>query len=511
MQARKILALLLSAVLALAMLAGCSGANHARVAASAANVAQGENQQIEFVTDSKLTRALRVAVEKGESLTAIRQTMLDELGLDAVNFTVSGMRTVKSGQYAAQVYLQTGENASAAATAAASEIYSVIRRLPADGSYTGSIAMIQTDAGYYVAALVYVVDAGTSSNDDDDEPAAPVLERIGVTENPSVMTYVVGQTFDPTGMVVTAYYSDGSSNDVTDYTITCNAFDENSAFTVSGTQQIVITYQGMTTSITVTVEPVTMTLTVSGSYATEYDMGDRLDTQNMVVTASYNNGDPDRILTAEEYTVTSTALTEEGTFTAAGVATITISYTNDNGITGTATIMVTVKPGITMDGTYFQDGELDQIISRFETEAADRGLAVGTEVDLQYTMNQLLSQQSKSENFAPALQNALGAPVYRANPDGKENFKKDISSISYCSFFTSKTGEPVERNGFFNTMFSGKADSIQGDLKTIQDMIEEIDAAEEEGHTNSYTVYISVCATRANYIRYDVLLERTRT
>ena len=240
-------------------------------------------------------------------------------------------------------------------------------------------------------------------------------------------------------------------------------------------------------------------------------MGDRLDTQNMVVTASYNNGDPDRILTAEEYTVTSTALTEEGTFTAAGVATITISYTNDNGITGTATIMVTVKPGITMDGTYFQDGELDQIISRFETEAADRGLAVGTEVDLQYTMNQLLSQQSKSENFAPALQNALGAPVYRANPDGKENFKKDISSISYCSFFTSKTGEPVERNGFFNTMFSGKADSIQGDLKTIQDMIEEIDAAEEEGHTNSYTVYISVCATRANYIRYDVLLERTRT
>lgn len=511
MQARKILALLLSAVLALAMLAGCSGANHARVAASAANVAQGENQQIEFVTDSKLTRALRVAVEKGESLTAIRQTMLDELGLDAVNFTVSGMRTVKSGQYAAQVYLQTGENASAAATAAASEIYSVIRRLPADGSYTGSIAMIQTDAGYYVAALVYVVDAGTSSNDDDDEPAAPVLERIGVTENPSVMTYVVGQTFDPTGMVVTAYYSDGSSNDVTDYTITCNAFDENSAFTVSGTQQIVITYQGMTTSITVTVEPVTMTLTVSGSYATEYDMGDRLDTQNMVVTASYNNGDPDRILTAEEYTVTSTALTEEGTFTAAGVATITISYTNDNGITGTATIMVTVKPGITMDGTYFQDGELDQIISRFETEAADRGLAVGTEVDLQYTMNQLLSQQSKSENFAPALQNALGAPVYRANPDGKENFKKDISSISYCSFFTSKTGEPVERNGFFNTMFSGKADSIQGYLETIQDMIEEIDAAEEEGHTNSYTVYISVCATRANYIRYDVLLERTRT
>ena len=267
--------------------------------------------------------------------------------------------------------------------------------------------MIQTDTGYYVAVLVYVVDAGTSNNDDDDEPAAPVLERIGVTENPSVMTYVVGQTFDPTGMVVTAYYSDGSSNDVTDYTITCTTFDENGAFTVSGTQQIVITYQGMTTSITMTVEPVTMTLTVSGAYATEYDIGDRLDTQNMVVTASYNNGDPDRILTAEEYTVTSTALTEEGTFAAAGVATITISYTNENGITGTVAIMVTVKPGITMDGTYFQDGELDQIISRFENEATNKELAVGTDTELQYTVNQLLSQQSMSMSFASALQNAL--------------------------------------------------------------------------------------------------------
>ena len=511
MQARKILALLLSAALVLAVLTGCSGTNHARVAASAVNAAQGENQQIEFVTNSKLTRALRTAVEGGGSLTSIRQTMLDELGLDTVNFTVSGMQTVKSGQYAAQVYLQTVSNASDAATMVASEICSVIHQLPADGSYTGSIAMIQTDAGYYVAVLVYVVDAGTSNNDDDDEPAAPVLERIGVTENPSVMTYVVGQTFDPTGMVVTAYYSDGSSNDVTDYTITCTTFDENGAFTVSGTQQIVITYQGMTTSITMTVEPVTMTLTVSGAYATEYDIGDRLDTQNMVVTASYNNGDPDRILTAEEYTVTSTALTEEGTFAAAGVATITISYTNENGITGTVAIMVTVKPGITMDGTYFQDGELDQIISRFEKEATNKGLAVGTDTELQYTVNQLLSQQSMSMNFAPALQNALGAPVYRASPDGKESFKEDISSISYCSFFTATTGEPVERNGFYDTMFSGKADSIQGYLETIQDMIKEIDAAEEEGHTNSYTVYISVCATSANYIRYDVLLERTRT
>lgn len=423
MQVKKFLALLLSAALVLAILTGCSGTNHARIAASAVNAAQGENQQIEFVTNSKLTRALRTAVEGGGSLTSIRQTMLDELGLDTVNFTVSGMQTVKSGQYAAQVYLQTVSNASDAAAMVASEICSVIHQLPADGSYTGSIAMIQTDAGYYVAVLVYVVDAGTnSSSNDDDEPSTPVLEQIAVTANPTVTNYALGETFDPTGMVVTAYYSDGSSNEVIDYTIECASFDDKGAFTVPGEQQIVITYQGMITSV-----------------------------------------------------------------------------------------KVIVNPGITTDNTYFKDGELDQIISRFEDEATSKGLAVGTDTELQYTVNQLLSQQSMSMNFAPALQNALGAPVYRASSDGKESFKKDISSISYCSFFTVTTGEPVERNGFFNTIFSGNADSVQGYLETIQDMIGEIDAAEEEGHTNSYTVYISVCATRANYIRYNVLLERTRT
>lgn len=423
MQARKILALLLSAALVLAVLTGCSGTNHARIAASAVNAAQGENQQIEFVTNSKLTRALRTAVEGGGSLTSIRQTMLDELGLDTVNFTVSGMQMVKSGQYAAQVYLQTVSNASDAAAMVASEICSVIHQLPADGSYTGSIAMIQTDAGYYVAVLVYVVDAGTnSSSNDDDEPSTPVLEQIAVTANPTVTNYALGETFDPTGMVVTAYYSDGSSNEVIDYTIQCASFDDKGAFTVPGEQQIVITYQGMITSV-----------------------------------------------------------------------------------------KVIVNPGITTDNTYFKDGELDQIISRFEDEATERGLAVGTDTELQYTVNQLLSQQSMSMNFAPALQNALGAPVYRASSDGKESFKEDTSSISYCSFFTVTTGEPVERNGFYDTMFSGNANSVQGYLKTIQDMIGEIDAAEEEGHTNSYTVYISVYATRANYIRYNVLLERTRT
>lgn len=46
-----------------------------------------------------------------------------------------------------------------------------------------------------------------------------LLSRIAVTANPSKTTYKVGESFDPTGMTVTAFYEDGSSQPVTGYTI----------------------------------------------------------------------------------------------------------------------------------------------------------------------------------------------------------------------------------------------------------------------------------------------------
>ena len=48
--------------------------------------------------------------------------------------------------------------------------------------------------------------------------AVPV--SLAVTTNPNTMSYSVGQTFDPTGMVITATYSDGSQKVVDNYTYT---------------------------------------------------------------------------------------------------------------------------------------------------------------------------------------------------------------------------------------------------------------------------------------------------
>lgn len=47
--------------------------------------------------------------------------------------------------------------------------------------------------------------------------AALVLSNIAITTAPTTTTYKEGQTFDPTGMVITATYSDLSTDDVTSY------------------------------------------------------------------------------------------------------------------------------------------------------------------------------------------------------------------------------------------------------------------------------------------------------
>lgn len=43
-----------------------------------------------------------------------------------------------------------------------------------------------------------------------------ITSSVAVTHAPTKTTYNVGETFDPTGLVVTATYADGTTEDVTD-------------------------------------------------------------------------------------------------------------------------------------------------------------------------------------------------------------------------------------------------------------------------------------------------------
>ncbi len=82
-------------------------------------------------------------------------------------------------------------------------------------------------------------------------------------------------------LVVTANYSDGSSEAVTDYTVT--GFNSN----IAGDQDVLVTYQGMTADLKVKVnDPIVVNLKVEGQKQT-YEYDEQLD---LVVTATYSDG-----------------------------------------------------------------------------------------------------------------------------------------------------------------------------------------------------------------------------
>jgi len=71
---------------------------------------------------------------------------------------------------------------------------------------------------------------------ESSEKSPPVLDRIAVTTEPAKHSYIIGEEFDPAGMVVTAYYNDKSTKQVTDYTI--SGYDSDTP----GDKSIVVEY-----------------------------------------------------------------------------------------------------------------------------------------------------------------------------------------------------------------------------------------------------------------------------
>jgi hypothetical protein len=177
------------------------------------------------------------------------------------------------------------------------------------------------------------------------------LISIEVTTQPTKKTYIVGDAFDITDMVVTAIYSDGSKEPVS-ITYDMLSYD----FMTAGTDiTVTITYEGKTATITeITVTPLVMlvSITISGEpKKTEYFVNAAFIPEGITVTATYSDNSTAIIPITE--------LVFEYSFTTAGTDKIvTISFTY-KGITKTAEIK-----GITViEQIEFELGSLQKILN----------------------------------------------------------------------------------------------------------------------------------------------------
>lgn len=157
------------------------------------------------------------------------------------------------------------------------------------------------------------------------------MESISVTKLPHKTVYSEGEGFDPAGLEVTLHFSDGTTEIITDYTLT--GYDA-----TPGDKVMTVTYGQFTTTFTVTVEKKeTVSIAITSlPVRLVYVAGAKLDTTGMVVTAYYADGTQAQI---SDYTVTAD-------LSNAGEQTVTVSYAGF-----TDTFAVTVYPQATLHVT----------------------------------------------------------------------------------------------------------------------------------------------------------------
>ena len=178
MYLKKLLALLLSAALALSLLAGCGGESVAR---SLLALLDGKYANVSVEMDPDLEADLRQALSETENddEAAIRAALETLLG-STITFRYLGEG--QQGDTAFDLIFYAGADPDKAAQSAYSQWNGTFSNLPDDGLYTAALAQVQTENGVWLLVQATVDKAGTvdkpDKDDDDDEPEKPYSVEI---------------------------------------------------------------------------------------------------------------------------------------------------------------------------------------------------------------------------------------------------------------------------------------------------------------------------------------------
>ena len=185
---------------------------------------------------------------------------------------------------------------------------------PSSGTGTGTITLSVTGAknylDYSISVVIYAKEAP--------------LTGIVVTTPPTKTAYNIGDSFDKTGMVITASYEDGSNNTVSAYTVSPEIMTaETTSVTISYTEDEVT--KTAVQAVTVGARPMASAVILLDANQNEYNGS----AQNVKIASVTWGGDT--LAEGRDYTITS-----GGTATDVGNVTLTITGTGAYAGTKTA-------------------------------------------------------------------------------------------------------------------------------------------------------------------------------
>lgn len=196
-----------------------------------------------------------------------------------------------------------------------------------------------SEAGFYEVLVSYEINGVTGTLSyfvDVDEPYLESISLSGVYQT----SFTVGDSFNTNGLIVTAHYSNGTSQEIYDYSVDLTSVNMNEA----GTYQVVVHYTengvDASASYNIRVKPVKVeqaslqSITLSGNYLTLFARGSTFNWNGLIVTANYSDGTSQEV---KNYTVNDSMVN----MNKAGSYPVIVSYT-ENGVTVSATYTVTV-------------------------------------------------------------------------------------------------------------------------------------------------------------------------
>ena len=168
--------------------------------------------------------------------------------------------------------------------------------------------------------------------------------RLEVTHTPTKIRYFVGEAFDSTGLIITAYYNDNTSEQVTGYTLSS---PDMSAY---GSKTVTVTFDEKTVDFSILVVDITGIEIKTPPTKQEYLVGDTLDSTGLTVLVKYTDGTSETI--ASGFTVS------DLDSSSIGEKEITVTYKNH---TATFKVLVYELQGIRIthypEKTYYRVGE----------------------------------------------------------------------------------------------------------------------------------------------------------
>lgn len=209
-----------------------------------------------------------------------------------------------------------------------------IKLTHAEGDTPGTVALVAVQTltvGTKDYNWTFTPDAGNNYNSTTGTVTLTVrkdaLKSIAITTPPTNTTYTYGDAFNPTGMGVTATYESTATKVVT------SEVEISPKVLTVGTTELTITYNGVSTTQAITVNPKTVNATVTVDPNSYVYTGEAITPTKVVVK------DGDTEIPASEYTVGYSDNTNVGN----GTVKITDKDGGNYNVSGSATFTITAK------------------------------------------------------------------------------------------------------------------------------------------------------------------------